>query len=60
MRANSINHIKQCLTPAQRAEGLARLREITNDLAVRLKAKHERQSQQAAAINELELTGETQ
>ena len=48
------NFLKSMLTPAQRAEGLVRLKAVTDDMEARLKANHERQSREAAAINELE------
>ncbi len=55
---SALGFIRQCLTPEQKAEGLRRLREITDDLAARNKDVTKRQSRQAAAENELETTGE--
>ncbi len=55
---NPLGNMKCQLTPEQRAEGLLKLKEITDDLAAKQVDVTKRQSRQAAAINELEVTGE--
>ena len=53
-----INVIQSALSPQQRAEGIRKADEFFQDYYVKLKAKHERQRQQAAAYNEMESEGE--